>query len=144
MPESAVYVLEKMAHGFRRMGRAFGSGFYDYPQGEPRQLWSGLKAFERRSRSIAPEDIRDRLLYIQAIETVRCLQEGVVAGSAQANVGSILGWGFPSYTGGTAQFADHVGVPAFVARARELASRYGTRFEPPALLLARERSGEPI
>ncbi len=144
MPESAVYVLEKMAHGFRRMGRAFGSGFYDYPQGEPRELWSGLKAFERRSRSIPPEDVGDRLLYVQAIEAVRCLQEGVVASHGEANVGSILGWGFPSYTGGAVQFVNHVGVAAFVARARELASRYGARFEPPALLLEHERSGEPI
>jgi 3-hydroxyacyl-CoA dehydrogenase/enoyl-CoA hydratase/3-hydroxybutyryl-CoA epimerase len=144
MPESAVYVLEKMAHGFRRMGRAYGAGFYDYPQGEPRQLWSGLKTFERRSKSIPLDDIKDRLLYIQSIETLRCLQEGVVECSRDADVGSVFGWGFPAYTGGTAQFVEHVGAAAMVARASELAAKYGARFEPPALLLERVRNGERL
>lgn len=144
MPEAAVYVLEKMAHGFRRMGRAAGAGFYDYPASGPRLLWSGLKAFERRSKRIDPEDVRDRLIYVQVLETVRCLQEGVVEGTRAANDGSIVGCGFPSHTGGTVQFINHAGAAAVVERARELASRYGARFEPPALLLEHASSGEPM
>ncbi|MGD9946632.1 MAG: hypothetical protein AB7S98_25740 [Burkholderiaceae bacterium] len=144
MPESAVYVLEKMAHGFKRMGRAHGGGFYDYPEDGEKSLWTGLKVFERRARPVSFDDVKDRLLYIQAIETVRCLQEGVVLSTRDANIGSIFGWGFPSYTGGAAQFINHVGVSAFVARARELASRYGERFEPPALLLRHLEAGTPF
>jgi 3-hydroxyacyl-CoA dehydrogenase/enoyl-CoA hydratase/3-hydroxybutyryl-CoA epimerase len=145
MAESAVYVLEKMAHGYKRMGRAHGGGFYDYPEGEPKQLWPGLDAFAKgRKRLPAHEDIRDRLLYAQAIETVRCLQEGVLESTRDANIGSIFGWGFPVHTGGTAQFVNHVGVVAFVARARELASRHGERFEPPALLIRLAAEGKPL
>ncbi len=144
MPESAVYVLEKMAHGFKRMGRAHGGGFYDYPEDGEKSLWPGLKVFERGARPIPLEDMKDRLLYVQALETIRCLQEGVLQSTRDANIGSIFGWGFPAYTGGTAQFVNHVGVPAFVARARELAARYGERFEPPALLLKLLDEGKPL
>jgi len=144
MPKPAVYVLEKMAHGFKRLGRAQGGGFYDYPQGEPKRLWPGLKAFERRARSIPVEEIRERLLYVQSIEAVRCLQESVLESVRDANVGSIFGWGFPAYTGGAIQLINHVGATAFVARARELASKYGERFEPPALLVDRAERGLPL
>lgn len=144
MPQSAVYVLEKMAHGFRRMGRASGGGFYEYPEGEAKRLWPGLKAFARGRKSIAPEDVRDRLLYAQSVESLRCLQEREVACVRDANVGSIFGWGFPAWTGGTVQFVNHVGVRAFAERARALAAQYGERFEPPELLSRHAESGEPI
>jgi 3-hydroxyacyl-CoA dehydrogenase/enoyl-CoA hydratase/3-hydroxybutyryl-CoA epimerase len=144
LPESAVYVLEKMAHGYKRMGRAYGGGFYDYPADGPKELWPGLKNFERGRKRVPPEDVRDRLLYVQAIETLRCMQEGVVASTRDADIGSIFGWGFPAYTGGTVQFVDHVGVARFVERSRELASRYGERFEPPAMLLERAARGEGL
>jgi len=139
-----VYVLEKMAHGFKRMGRAYGGGFYDYPQDGEKSLWSGLEVFERGGRAIAFEDVKDRMLYAQAIETVRCLQEGVLTSTRDANIGSIFGWGFPAYTGGTAQFVNHVGVQAFVDRSRELAQRYGERFTPPALLIQLAADGKPL
>lgn len=144
MPKPAVYVLEKMAHGFNRMGRAYGNGFYDYPEDEPKELWPGLKAFERRARKIPAEDVTDRLLYVQAIEALRCLQEGVIDQVRDANVGSILGWGFPAYTGGAIQFVNHVGASSFVSRARELAARYGERFEPPALVVKRAQEGSSL
>ena len=144
VPESAVYVLEKMAHGFKRMGRAYGGGFYDYPQDSEKSLWSGLKVFERGGRAIAFEDVKDRMLYAQAIETVRCLDEGVLESTRDANIGAIFGWGFPAWTGGTVQFVNHVGVRPFVARARELAQRYGERFAPPASLLEHAERGTPL
>ena len=144
MPEQAVYVLEKMSHGYKRMGRAYGGGFYDYPEGGEKHLWEGLKTFVRASKSVPAEDIRDRLLYVQALETIRCMQEGVLESSRDANIGSIFGWGFPAYTGGTAQFVNHVGVANFVARAQELATKYGERFNPPALLLKHAQEGKPI
>jgi hypothetical protein len=145
MPESAVYVLEKMAHGYRRLGRAHGAGFYDYPDdGGPKALWSGLKTFERGGRPIPLEDARDRMLWIQAIETVRCMDEGVLGSTRDANIGALFGWGFPAWTGGTAQFVNHVGVARFVERADALAARYGERFSPPASLREKAARGEPL
>ena len=136
LPESAIYVLEKMAHGFHRSGRRHGGGFYEYADDGSRELWTGLSAFVRKSRRTpSADEALDRLLYIQSLETLRCLQEGVITSTRDANIGSIMGWGFPERTGGAAQFVNHVGVARFVARARELAQRYGARFEPPALLL---------
>ncbi|MFN5151741.1 MAG: 3-hydroxyacyl-CoA dehydrogenase NAD-binding domain-containing protein [Burkholderiales bacterium] len=134
MAESAVYVLEKMAHGFKRLGRAAGAGFYEYPEGEPKRLWEGLSVFMRGAKPVSDEDIRDRLSMIQSIETLRCLQEQVLEHDHDANIGSIMGWGFPAYTGGTLQFIHHFGPQAFLDRSLELQSRYGERFSPPALL----------
>ncbi|MCZ7561701.1 MAG: 3-hydroxyacyl-CoA dehydrogenase family protein [Burkholderiaceae bacterium] len=144
VPESAVYVLEKMAHGFKRMGRAHGGGFYDYPEHGEKTLWPGLKVFERGGRSIPFEDIKERMLYVQAIETIRCLQEGVLESTRDANIGSIFGWGFPAWTGGTIQFVNHVGARAFAARAQELAQRYGERFAPPELLSKHAGQDTPL
>ncbi|MCD6735018.1 MAG: 3-hydroxyacyl-CoA dehydrogenase NAD-binding domain-containing protein [Burkholderiaceae bacterium] len=144
VPESAVYVLEKMAHGFKRMGRTHGGGFYDYPEHGEKTLWPGLKVFERGGRSIPFEDIKDRMLYVQAIETIRCLQEGVLESTRDANIGSIFGWGFPAWTGGTIQFVNHVGARAFTARAQELAQRYGERFAPPELLSKHAGQDTPL
>lgn len=134
MAESAVYVLEKMAHGFRRLGRAAGGGFYDYPEGEAKHLWPGLSVFQRGAKAISDDDIRDRLSMIQSIETMRCLQEGVVQYEHDANIGSIMGWGFPAYTGGSLQFVHHCGAKAFMLRIAELQARYGNRFAAPELL----------
>jgi len=144
MPQAAVYVLEKMAHGFKRLGRAHGAGFYDYPEAAPKSLWPGLSAFERGKRTVAPDDIADRMLYVQAIEAARCLGEGVVATPRDANIGALFGWGFPAWTGGPIQYINHVGVARFVARAGELAQRYGERFTPPALLLRHAEQARPL
>lgn len=144
IPESAVYVLEKMAHGFKRMGRAYGGGFYEYPEGSEKTLWPGLKVFERGARAIAPGDVADRLLYVQAIEAVRCLEEGVLASPRDANIGALFGWGFPAWTGGPIQYINHVGIERFVVRAQELAQRHGVRFAPPALLLRHASEHRPL
>lgn len=132
MPESAVYVMEKMAHGYRRMGKAAGAGFYEYEDDGTVALWSGLKAFERRSARIPDEDVRDRLMYIQALETIRCREEGVIGSLSAVDEVAVAGWGFPASTGGPASVIEKTGVAAFVRRCRELAERYGERFEPPA------------
>jgi 3-hydroxyacyl-CoA dehydrogenase/enoyl-CoA hydratase/3-hydroxybutyryl-CoA epimerase len=134
MAESAVYVLEKMAHGFKRMGRAHGGGFYEYPEGEPKRLWPGLAAFSRAAKPISDADIRDRLTMVQSIETLRCLQEGVLQAEHDANIGAIMGWGFPAWTGGTLQYVHHVGARRFLARCKALQAHYGNRFAPPAIL----------
>jgi 3-hydroxyacyl-CoA dehydrogenase/enoyl-CoA hydratase/3-hydroxybutyryl-CoA epimerase len=144
MTTEAVYVLEKMAHGFGRMGRDAGRGFYDYDDGEAPELWSGLRVFERRRAAVSHDDLRDRLMFIQAIESMRCLDEGVVACAADANLSAVLGWGFPASHGGAIAFIDSIGVRAFAERARDLATRFGERFEPPSLLLRHAERDEPF
>jgi 3-hydroxyacyl-CoA dehydrogenase/enoyl-CoA hydratase/3-hydroxybutyryl-CoA epimerase len=135
-------VIDRMANHFKRPGRAGGGGYYDYPADAPKQLWSGLRsAFPSREGGVPHQDVRDRLLYVQALEAVRCMEEGVIASARDANIGSIQGIGFPRWTGGTLQYINSVGLQAFADRARELAARYGDRFEPPKLLLDRARSG---
>jgi 3-hydroxyacyl-CoA dehydrogenase/enoyl-CoA hydratase/3-hydroxybutyryl-CoA epimerase len=84
----------------------------------------------------------DRILFIQAIETTRCLEEGVIRSVADANLGSIFGWGFAPFHGGTLQFINAYGVSNFVSRAHELADTYGSRFTPPQLLLEMATNGE--
>ncbi len=144
VPPAAVAVLEKMVHEYQRVGRAHGAGFYDYPAEGKKSLWKGLELFASEGPPVPPEDVHDRLLYAQAVETLRCLQEGVVESPRDANIGSIFGWGFPAWTGGTVQFVNHVGVPCFVARARELAQRYGERFAPPDWVLERAAQCLPL
>lgn len=131
-------VVARMVEEFKRCGKAAGAGFYDYPKdGGRKSLWPQLREiFVRRHVTLPFEDVRDRMLYIQSIETIRCLEEKVLESTRDANIGSIFGIGFPGWTGGAVQFVNHVGVQAFTRRARELQSRYGERFAPPPLLLA--------
>lgn len=144
MPEPAVYVMEKMAHGYRRLGRDAGAGFYEYEDDGSITLWSGLKAFERRGAKVPEEDIRDRLLFIQALEAVRCLEEGVVASVGEANRGSIGLCAFPAATGGAVQFINEMGTGRFVERASALAALYGERFLPTARLSELASHGQPV
>ena len=88
------------------------------------------------------KDVRDRLLFVQALETVRCVEEGVLMSTADANIGSIFGIGFAPWTGGALQFINQYGVKDFVARAQYLAEQYGERFLPPALLLEKAAKDE--
>ncbi|WP_223487607.1 3-hydroxyacyl-CoA dehydrogenase NAD-binding domain-containing protein [Pseudomonas sp. A-RE-19] len=132
----AFAVIDLLLKEYKRPGKAAGGGFYDYPAAGQKHLWPELKArFEKADGQISPQDIRDRLLFVQAIETVRCMEEGVLTSTADANVGSIFGIGFAAWTGGALQFINQYGVKDFVARAQYLAEQYGERFTPPALLL---------
>lgn len=131
MPESAVYVLEKMAHGFRRTGRAQGAGFYDYAPDEPKALWPGLKTFQRGGSPLAQQDVEDRLLYAQTLAIVRSQDEGGSSGSAQS-------------MDRAARFIDQIGPAKFAARANELADRFGERFRPPRLVLEKASRGESL
>ena len=137
IPEHPAFaVIDMMLNEYKRPGKAAGAGFYDYPAGGKKHLWPELKArFEKRDAQISQIDVRDRILFIQAIETVRCVEEGVLKSVADANIGSIFGIGFAAWTGGALQFINQYGVKDFVARAKYLAEQYGERFLPPALLL---------
>lgn len=139
----AFAVIDLLLNEYKRPGKAAGAGFYDYPVGAQKHLWPELKSrFEKADGQISSQDVRDRLLFIQAIETVRCVEEGVLTSTADANVGSIFGIGFAAWTGGALQFINQYGVKDFVARAQYLAEQYGERFAPPALLLDKAANGE--
>ncbi|MHB8765817.1 MAG: 3-hydroxyacyl-CoA dehydrogenase, partial [Deferrisomatales bacterium] len=130
------------AHG--RPGRAAGRGFYDYPEGGRKRLWPGLgDLYPLRDPQLPQDDLMDRLLLCQSLEAVRCLDEGVLTSVADANLGSVYGWGFPPFKGGVLQFINDRGLAAFAARSRELAERWGDRFAPPASLEERARRGQP-
>ncbi|MEU2006480.1 3-hydroxyacyl-CoA dehydrogenase NAD-binding domain-containing protein [Rhodococcus sp. NPDC019627] len=139
-------VLDRLVEELDRRGRSTGGGFYDYDESGRRvRLWPGLRtAFRSGSTDIPFDDLKERMLFAESLETVRCLDEGVLTSVADANVGSLLGIGFPAWTGGVLQYINGYpgGLPAFVERARVLATRYGARFEPPASLVAKAQRGE--
>lgn len=136
-------VLETMVERLDRRGKRFGAGFYDYPEGENKHLWPELaEHFPRADEQPAPEEVRTRLLYVQALDTVRCLEEGVLTHPADGDIGSVFGWGFPPYTGGTLSYIETVGIPEFVATAGRLAEEHGARFAVPKLLRELADSGE--
>lgn len=126
-----------------RPGKKAKKGFYEYPEGGKKYLWPGLKEhFKSLETQPSLQEVKDRLLYVQSLETVRCMDEGIVMRPEDADIGSILGWGFPPYTGGAISFIDFVGIKAFVERAETLASKFGERFEPTASLKAKAEKGE--
>jgi len=138
-------VIVKMVKELNRSGRAAGGGFYEYPREGKKFLWPELaKIFGREGIAWDIEEMKDRLLYRQAIETSRCLEEGVLTTVHDANVGSIFGIGFPAWTGGALQFVNSVGIAKFVTRADQLAGKYGERFAPPRLLRDKAAQGEAL
>ncbi|MEU8548793.1 3-hydroxyacyl-CoA dehydrogenase NAD-binding domain-containing protein [Streptomyces roseoverticillatus] len=144
-PHPADAVLDRMVEEFGRTGRSGGAGFYDYVDGKRAGLWPGLREhFTRKDAAVPFEDMKERMLFSEALDTVRCLEEGVLTSVADANIGSILGIGFPGWTGGALQYINGYegGPQGFVTRARELAAAYGERFEPSALLLEKAERGE--
>ncbi len=127
-----------------RPGKAAGAGFYAYPEGGKKHLWEGLaQKFFKSDAQIPLQDIKDRLLFIQAIETVRCLDEKVLSSVRDANIGSLFGIGYPAWTGGVLQFINQYGLRNFVARAQSLAQDYGERFAPPASLIQAAENDSP-
>ncbi|MFD5555219.1 3-hydroxyacyl-CoA dehydrogenase NAD-binding domain-containing protein [Streptomyces sp. NPDC127068] len=146
-PHPAEAVIDRMVEEFDRPGRSGGAGFYEYADGERGRLWPGLRThFTRTAAEVPFRDLKERLLFSETLETVRLLDEGVLVSVADANIGSLFGIGFPGWTGGVLQYANGYegGLPGFVARARDLADRYGDRFAPPASLVARADRGEPF
>ncbi|WP_329030006.1 3-hydroxyacyl-CoA dehydrogenase NAD-binding domain-containing protein [Streptomyces sp. NBC_01423] len=139
-------VIDQMVDEFGRPGRSGGAGFYEYDEaGKRTRLWPGLREhFAKPDTGISFTDMQERMLFSEALDSVRCLEENVLITVADANIGSIMGIGFPPWTGGVLQYINGYegGLPGFVARARELAERYGDRFLPPALLVEKAEKGE--
>jgi 3-hydroxyacyl-CoA dehydrogenase/enoyl-CoA hydratase/3-hydroxybutyryl-CoA epimerase len=130
-----------------RAGKLSGGGFYSYPEnnaaiGGKKHLWKGLsEIFENKSCTYSVEEIKDRLLYVQAIETVRCVDEQVLTSVRDANIGSIMGIGYPVWTGGILQFINQTGLSEFIKRADELTEQCGERFAVPECLRDMARDG---
>ena len=136
-------VIDQMVGSHDRKGKAAGAGFYEYPQSGKKHLWPELDTLfvdREKARNTDLQELKDRILFIQAIETVRCLEEGVLRTVEDANIGSIFGIGFAPWTGGAIQFINQYGVRAFAERAEFLAARFGERFNPPRLLLEKAES----
>ena len=143
IPHPAMPVIEKMVKEFGREGKKVAKGFYDYPKNSDKHLWLKLtELYPTIDEQPSQQDLVDRLLYVQANETAKCFEENVVRSVADANVGSIFGWGFAPNQGGTLQFINSVGVDKFVERSRELANLYGVRFEPANILVKMAQKGE--
>ena len=142
-PHPAMPVVEKMVNELGREGKKVAKGFYDYPEKGEKHLWPELtELYPTTDAQPSQQDLVDRLLYVQANETAKCFEENVVRTVADANIGSIFGWGFAPNQGGTLQFINSVGVDKFVARSRELASKYGERFAPAQILVEMAQKGE--
>jgi len=138
-------LLQDMVERRERLGRKNGKGFYDYPQKGPKRLWPGLADLQPQKLDpdgIDVQEIKDRLLAMQALETARCFEEGVLTDVREADVGSILGFGFAPFSGGTLSYIDMMGTKRFVELCQRLEKKLGSRFAPSKLLLEMAAKGE--
>ena len=130
----AVQVLDKMLGDLDRKGKKQGAGFYEYDETNP-SLWPGLQEhFPQAEKKPPNAEIIERFLFAQVLEAVWCLQEKVVETVEEANLGSVLGWGFPSFKGGVIQYIKDYGQTAFIKRCEELKKEHGQRFSVPGWL----------
>jgi 3-hydroxyacyl-CoA dehydrogenase/enoyl-CoA hydratase/3-hydroxybutyryl-CoA epimerase len=138
-------LLSEMVEKRSRFGRKNGKGFYDYPQNAPKRLWRGLAELQPNRVNVDDVDIavlKRRLLGIQALESARCIEDKVVTDMREADVGSILGFGFAPFTGGTISYIDGMGVKNFVQMCNDLTAAYGERFKPSKLLIDMANKGQ--
>ena len=143
--DTASTAIAKMVEDLDRKGKRYGKGFYDYPEGGRKHLWPGLaEHFPPAEKQPDVKELQTRMLVIQALETARCVEEGVVTHAEDGDIGSIFGWGFPPYTGGTLSYVDTMGIEAFVAECDRLAAIHGERFAVSDWLRARAKAGQPF
>lgn len=136
-------VIETMVGEHGRGGRHHGGGFYEYGEGGSKKIWPGLMdIYYKPDTNLAEQDIKDRLLFRQVIEALKCLETNVLRTVADGNIGSIMGIGAPAWTGGLIQFVNTYGLERFSARCDELANQYGDRFVAPAIVAEKIAAGE--
>jgi 3-hydroxyacyl-CoA dehydrogenase / enoyl-CoA hydratase / 3-hydroxybutyryl-CoA epimerase len=139
------WLLQELVEKRGRLGRKNGKGFYDYPQNGPKRLWPGLAELQTKKLDPDKIDIQElkyRLLAVQSLEAARCVEEGVITDVREADVGSILGFGFAPFTGGTLSYIDMMGTKRFVDLCKKLEKTYGPRFQPPKLLVDMAQKGD--
>ena len=142
-PHPGIDVVYKMTTELDRIGKKSGKGFYDYPKDQMKKLWEGLSDhFPRSTNQLDQQAMIERLMSIQSLETIRCMQEGVLTSVGDANIGSIFGWGFAPFKGGTLQYVNDCGVKTFLERTKKLAEVHGERFSPPELLVQKADKNE--
>jgi 3-hydroxyacyl-CoA dehydrogenase/enoyl-CoA hydratase/3-hydroxybutyryl-CoA epimerase len=147
VPDDAYRLIDTMVTARGRLGRKNGKGFYDYPESASpkKRLWPGLAELYPPVADpdrIDVEELKQRFLVIQALESARCVAEGVITDPREADIGSILGFGFAPFTGGTLSYIDFMGVAEFVKACERLARKHGLRFRPNRLLKGMAKSGE--
>ncbi len=128
-------VLDKLL-ALKRLGKSAGAGFYEYSGRGQKRLWPGLVDLFPTTDNWDIDTVKDRLLFVQSLEALRAYEEGVVTSSRDANIGSIMGLGFPAWTGGVLQFVDNYGADNFKQRAEQLCEQFGPQFTPVAILSA--------
>jgi 3-hydroxyacyl-CoA dehydrogenase / enoyl-CoA hydratase / 3-hydroxybutyryl-CoA epimerase len=137
-------ILEFMVVKSERFGRKNGKGFYDY-DGKTKKLWPGLAKLQKKvldPETLDIEELKHRLLVTQALEAAKTVEDGVIVDPREADVGSILGFGFAPYSGGTLSYIDGMGTKAFVAICERLEKKHGARFKPNKLLVEMAKAGE--
>jgi 3-hydroxyacyl-CoA dehydrogenase/enoyl-CoA hydratase/3-hydroxybutyryl-CoA epimerase len=139
---AAFETVDKMINEYNRTGKAAGAGFYEYPKDGKKFLWPGLAEAFPHTTDLDQKTMIERIMMIQCIETVRCMEEGVLTSVPDGNIGSIFGWGFAPFKGGTLQYINDYGFQEFIARADELTAKYGERFKVPALLEQMAKEGK--
>ncbi len=138
-------LTKKMVEEFGRGGKKAGAGFYEYPEGDKKFLWPELKNIFNSKMDVLPNDVvAKRLLHRQAIEAYKCLDEGVLRSVVDGDIGSLMGWGFPPYTGGALSYIDYVGMDSFIAECDDFAEKFGERFTVPDSLRALAKAGKSI
>ncbi len=135
-PFEALDVLDWIVEEVERPGQKAGKGFYDYDgDNKKTRIWPGVyERFPTKNSDVDVDELKKRFLHIQALETLRCMEEGVVTAADDADVGSIFGWGFAPCHGGVISYVENIGLPQFLKECEALAETYGKRFEPPQLL----------
>lgn len=143
VPNHPAYdIADKMVNELKRPGKAAGGGFYEYPKDGKKFLWPGLAEVFPHKTDTDQKTMIERMMFIQCIETVRCMEEGVLTSVPDGNIGSIFGWGFAPFKGGTLQYINDYGFNEFIARAKELTTAFGDRFAVPALLEQMAKEGK--
>jgi len=136
-------VIKKLVVELERFGKKNKKGLYEYPEGGKKYIWEGLgELYPVKAEQPTLEYAKKRLLHRQAIEAVRCLEEGVLRNATDGDIGSILAWGFAPYSGGIFSYIDMVGVGKFVKELDELADAHGERFRPTTRLRDMASKGE--
>jgi 3-hydroxyacyl-CoA dehydrogenase/enoyl-CoA hydratase/3-hydroxybutyryl-CoA epimerase len=138
-------LTKKMVEELGRGGKKAGAGFYEYPEGGKKFLWPELKTIFKSKMDVMPNEVvAKRLLHRQAMEAYRCLDEGVLRSVVDGDIGSLMGWGFPPYTGGALSYIDYVGMDTFIAECDDFTKKFGDRFTVPDSLRAMAKAGKSI